>query len=140
MWGERMKKELDVYNAFFGDCIILKDLDDDTNLLVDFGILCNSVVSYPYTNRKTLTKKIAEDIANRYSNKNLSLLITHFHEDHVSGLMHMYRSKKTAYKGLFKNIYMANIWDNPFAVATTILDPRTRVEKEWSSQNLCFVV
>ena len=117
-----MKKELDVYNAFFGDCIILKDLDDDTNLLVDFGILCNSVVSYPYTNRKTLTKKIAEDIANRYSNKNLSLLITHFHEDHVSGLIHMYRSKKTAYKGLFKNIYIANIWDNPFAVATTILE------------------
>ena len=117
-----MRKELDVYNAFFGDCIILKDLDDDTNVLVDFGIHYHSFVSYPYTDRDTLTKNIAEDIANRYSNRNLSLLITHFHEDHVSGLIHMYQSKNPAYKGLFKNIYIANIWDNPFAVAITLLE------------------
>ncbi len=117
-----MRKELDVYNAFFGDCIILKDLDDDTNVLVDFGIHYHSFVSYPYTDRDTLTKNIAEDIANRYSNRNLSLLITHFHEDHVSGLIHMYQSKNPAYKGLFKNIYIANIWDNPFAVSITLLE------------------
>lgn len=117
-----MRKEIDVFNAYFGDCIILKDIDDSSNLLVDFGIHYNSVVSSVYKSRNDLTDSIAKDISSRFSNKNLSLLITHFHEDHVSGLIYMYQSKNPAFKNLFRNIYIANIWNNPFAVASNLLE------------------
>ena len=33
-----MSKEIEVYNAYFGDCIMLKERDDNSNLLVDFGV------------------------------------------------------------------------------------------------------
>lgn len=117
-----MRKEIDVYNAYFGDCIILKDIDDSSNLLVDFGIHNSSVVSSIYTSKNDLTDSIAKNISSRYSNKKLSLLITHFHDDHVSGLVHMYQSNNPAYKGLFKSIYIANIWDDPFAIAYNLLE------------------
>ena len=66
--------------------------------------------------------EIADDISRRYSNRNTSLLITHFHEDHISGLIYMHKSGQSKYKGLFKNIYIANIWNNPFVVASNILE------------------
>ncbi len=119
-----MSKELEVYNAYFGDCIILKDTSDDTNLLVDFGIHnCTSIPS-AYTDRDTLTGIIADDIANKYASRNLSLLITHFHTDHISGLIYMFNNqmKNPNYKGLFENVYLANIWHNPFAVASYLLE------------------
>ncbi len=120
-----MSKKLEVYNAYFGDCIILKDISDDTNLLVDFGIHYYSIVSKKdYTNRTTLTGRIANNIAKRYPPKSISLLITHFHEDHVSGLIYMYKKQKRnpKYQGQFKNIYIANVWNNPFAVASNIME------------------
>lgn len=117
-----LSKEIEVYNAYFGDCIVLKSKDDDSNLLVDFGMHYFSTVSSVYGNRNNLLNTIADDIANRYSNSDISLLITHFHEDHVSGLIHMYKSGKSIYKGIFNNIYIANIWNNPFAVASNLLE------------------
>lgn len=117
-----MSKEIEVYNTYFGDCIILKDKDDGSNLLVDFGIHYFSDVSAKYGERSDLTDKIANDICSRYSDGDISLLITHFHEDHISGLIDMNKSAQCKYKGLFKNIYIANIWNNPFAVASNILE------------------
>lgn len=120
-----MKREIEVYNTHFGDCIVLKDNgEESSNLLVDFGIHFNSVINYkPYCgNRDSLTKDIAEDIAERYSQRKLNLLITHFHEDHVSGLIYMYKSKDKRYKYLFSKIYIANIWNNHFAIAISFLE------------------
>ena len=117
-----MSKEIEVYNTYFGECIVLKEKKDNSNLLVDFGIHYFSDVSIVYGNRSDLTREIADDICVRYSKKNISLLITHFHEDHISGLIHMYNSGQCKYKDIFKNIYIANIWNNPFAVASNILE------------------
>ncbi len=56
-----MSKEIEVYNAYFGDCIMLKERDDNSNLLVDFF----SDVSGKYGKRKDLMNKIADDISKR---------------------------------------------------------------------------
>ena len=117
-----MSKEIEVYNTYFGECIVLKEKKDNSNLLVDFGIHYFSDVSIVYGNRSDLTREIADDICVRYSKKNISLLITHFHEDHISGLIHMFNSGQCKYKDIFKNIYIANIWNNPFEVASNILE------------------
>ena len=87
-----MSREVEAYNTYFGDCIILKDKDDDSNLLIDFGTHCLSNFFGAYQKRDELEKKIAEDIYARYKSQNISLLITHFHDDHISGLMYMYNT------------------------------------------------
>ena len=118
-----MRREIEVYNSYFGDCIVLKDRDDNSNLLVDFGIhYLADVSSAVYGNRKMLTESIADDIADRYLNSEMSLLITHFHEDHISGLIYMYQSGKINYKNIFKEAHIANIWDNSFIVASNLLE------------------
>ena len=115
-----MSKKVEIYNAYFGDCIVLKDEDDDSNLLVDFGVHYISKVAKKYGSRECLLEEIENGIIKSYSNKNISLLITHFHEDHISGLIHMYKNKKC--KNFFRNIYIANIWNNPFIVASNLLE------------------
>lgn len=119
-----MKREIEVYNAHFGDCIVIREIEEKSNLLVDFGIHYNSVINYEPQgkNREVLTTHIAEDIARRYSHCKLSLLITHFHEDHVSGLIYMYKSEDKRYENLFSKIYIANMWNNPFAIAMSFLE------------------
>lgn len=130
-----MSKKVEVYNTYFGDCIVLKDRDDDSNLLVDFGIHRSSDISSVYGTRRDLHTSIAEDIAKRYSSSNISLLITHFHEDHVSGLIHMYKSENNIYKNMFTKIYIANIWNNPYAVASNLLEEMI-VEQELKKSGL----
>lgn len=78
-----LSKKIKVYNAYFGDCIVLEDTNDGSNLLVDFGIHYFSDVPYIYGKRDGLTHAIADNIINCYSDGNTSLLITHFHEDHI---------------------------------------------------------
>ncbi|SHN57184.1 hypothetical protein SAMN02745247_01659 [Butyrivibrio hungatei DSM 14810] len=116
-----MAKEIEMYNTYFGDCFIVKN--EDSNLLVDFGVRRNSKIWHTtYTGRRTLLSDIAEDIANRYKKQTISLLITHFHDDHVSGLVKMQTSGLPQYKNLFKKIYIPDIWDNPFIFITNSLE------------------
>ncbi len=117
-----MSKKIKVYNAYFGDCIVLEDTNDGSNLLVDFGIHYFSDVPYIYGKRDGLTHAIADNIINCYSDGNTSLLITHFHEDHISGLIHMYKNGRMNHKRIFNNVYIANIWNNSFAVASCLLE------------------
>lgn len=116
---------VEVYNAYFGDCMILKTWKMDSevsNLLVDFGIHRDSIIGSKYGNRKTLTDKIADDIYKRYSKRKLSLLITHFHEDHVSGLIRMYNDKAGRFQKFFENVYIADIWGCHNIVASFLLE------------------
>ena len=117
-----MPRIIDMYNAHFGDCFVIQD--EDSNLVVDFGIHQNAAVSWRYTNKDILTRDIANYLGTNY--KRLSLLITHFHYDHVSGLIHMMKDVKSCreskmvsiYDGLFKKIYIPNIWNNPFTIVS----------------------
>lgn len=106
-----------MYNTYFGDCFQIDE--GDMNLIVDFGIHRNS---YPYHKKK---RKVYEDIIDYINgNKNLELLITHFHEDHISGLIYM--------KGLapkrqikFHKLYIPNIFsveEDPYGLILTLLE------------------
>ena len=113
-----LPKEIELYNTYFGDCYIIKD--GQSNLIVDFGIHnCSNVDYSKYTNRFKLIETIADDIK---KNNSRSVLITHFHTDHISGLIHMYRSAKMHYKNFFNKIYIPNVWENPFALVTSLLE------------------
>ena len=64
-----------MYNVEFGDCFLI--CDSSENLLVDFGSdnpACNF-------------DGIADHIQAESQGKDLSVLISHFHEDHISGLL-----------------------------------------------------
>lgn len=114
-----MAKEIKMFNTYFGDCFILKN--DTSLLLVDFGIHHSAnVPTLHYTNKSTLIQDIADDIERNY--KNPSVLITHFHTDHICGLIHMYNSKLPKFQNYFPKIYIPNIWGNPFIFATNLLD------------------
>ena len=114
-----MAKEIEMYNAYFGDCYMLKNID--SNLLVDFGIhSCAKVWNYTYTNRQKLIESIADYLEKRYDNP--SVLITHFHTDHICGLTYMYKCGLSKFKGLFNKIYIPDVWGNPFTVVTSLLE------------------
>lgn len=114
-----MAKEIEMYNTYFGDCYILKNID--SNLLVDFGIHNSACVFSPtYTNRQKLIESIADDIKRRHNHP--SVLITHFHTDHICGLTYMYNSGPNKFRNFFKKIYIPNVWGNPFTVVTSLLE------------------
>ena len=114
-----MPKEIDMYNTYFGDCYMVKN--EGSNLLVDFGIhSCASVWKNTYGDRQNLIKGIAEDIVKRY--EQVSVLITHFHTDHIYGLIYMYKSGLKKYKGFFNKIYVPNVWGNPFSIVASLLE------------------
>lgn len=114
-----MPKEIDMYNTYFGDCYMVKN--EGSNLLVDFGIhSCASVWKNTYGDRQNLIKGIAEDIVKRY--EQVSVLITHFHTDHIYGLIYMYKSGLKKYKRFFNKIYVPNVWGNPFSIVASLLE------------------
>ncbi len=112
-----MSRQIHMYNAYFGDCFVIRDYD--SSLVVDFGMHVASQVSgVYYTNRHHLLATIAQDI--KACNDSPSLLITHFHTDHINGLLQAYNAG--TFRNYFNKIYIANIWDNPFSVASTLLE------------------
>ncbi len=117
-----MSRTIDMYNAYFGDCFVIRD--DDESLVVDFGIHQAAKVGSIYKNKNRLKKDIATALS-KYDN--LSLLITHFHYDHVSGIIYMMKQAKrrgssSMYSHLFRHIYIPNIWDNPFSIVALCIE------------------
>ena len=69
-----MGGKLRMYNVEFGDAFLLYGQGE--NLLVDLGSIQNG---FPFS-------RVRDSIKDESREKELSLLLTHFHEDHWSGL------------------------------------------------------
>lgn len=66
--------ELNMYNVQFGDCFLLDEPKAGQALLVDFG-----------SDTPDILKPVADKIAKRCDGRELSVLLTHFHQDHING-------------------------------------------------------
>lgn len=74
-----------MYNVGYGDCFCLRDRK--SNLLVDFGTSNRLIGGRP---RREVFDEIISDLS---TIEDKDLLLTHFHLDHLSGLLYMMRSK-----------------------------------------------
>lgn len=83
-----------MYNVGFGDCFLL--CDENENLLVDFGS------DSPQVNLNS----ISDNIVNSSDKKDLSILMTHFHTDHLNGFWDTPLSSEIE----VKNIYIPDIF------------------------------
>ena len=89
-----------MYNVGFGDCFCIRDRK--SSLLVDFGAANSKIEGHP---RREVFDVIISDLTT-ISKKNL--LLTHFHPDHVSGLLYMMRYRSDAYE--FGKIYLPDVF------------------------------
>lgn len=89
-----------MYNVGFGDCFCIRD--KGKNLLVDFGTSNGKICG---RTRNEVFDIIISDLS-AIEKKNL--LLTHFHLDHLSGLLYMMRKKKRA--GEFEKIYLPDVF------------------------------
>lgn len=97
----RQKMKIRMYNVGFGDCFYLQD--GNSNLLVDFGSCNLKIGGKP---RKAVFEEIISNLA---AIGNKSLLLTHFHLDHLSGLLYM---MKNNYLHEFKKIYLPDVFSS----------------------------
>lgn len=89
-----------MYNVGFGDCFCIRD--KGKNLLVDFGTSNGKICG---RTRNEVFDIIISDLS-AIEKKNL--LLTHFHLDHLSGLLYMMRKKKRP--GEFGKIYLPDVF------------------------------
>lgn len=89
-----------MYNVGYGDCFCLRDRKG--SLLVDFGTSNSRIEGRP---RKETFDVIISDLTT-IEKKNL--LLTHFHLDHLSGLLYMLKHRSSAYE--FGKIYLPDVF------------------------------
>lgn len=89
-----------MYNVGFGDCFCLRDRKK--SLLVDFGTSNSRIEGRP---RKEAFDVIISDFTT-IERKNL--LLTHFHLDHLSGLLYMMKHRSSSYE--FGKIYLPDVF------------------------------
>lgn len=89
-----------MYNVGFGDCFCLRDRKN--NLLVDFGTSNNRIEGRP---RRDIFDMVISDLTT-ISRKNL--LLTHFHLDHLSGLLYMLKKRRDSFE--FGKIYLPDVF------------------------------
>lgn len=99
-----------MYNVWFGDCFRIEN--DSSNLMVDFGLHQNSCIAGSMP-RDEVHAKIAAEILKYDVRPNL--LITHFHQDHISGLLYMRKNLHSS-SPVFTDVYIPDIWDIPNSV------------------------
>lgn len=91
--------QITMYNAYFGDCFRINN-----QLVVDFGVYSNSKIS-DGLKREDICDAISEDLAKVGE---LEMLVTHFHEDHIYGLIHMLKRGKVRIP--FSTFYIPDIF------------------------------
>ena len=92
-----------MYNGGFGDCFCIRDRK--SSLLVDFGAANSKIEGRP---RREVFDVIISDLT---TIRKKNLLLTHFHPDHVSGLLYMMRYRRDAYE--FEKIYLPDVFSGP---------------------------
>lgn len=92
-----------MYNVGCGDCYCLRDRGK--SLLVDFGTCNSRIDGRP---RREIFDVIISDLTT-ISHKNL--LLTHFHLDHLSGLLYMMKHRSSSYE--FGKIYLPDVFSAP---------------------------
>ena len=92
-----------MYNVGFGDCFCIRDRK--SSLLVDFGAANSNIEGRP---RREVFDVIISDLT---TIRKKNLLLTHFHPDHVSGLLYMMRYRRDAYE--FEKIYLPDVFSGP---------------------------
>ena len=92
-----------MYNVGFWDCFCIRDRK--SSLLVDFGAANSKIEGRP---RREVFDVIISDLT---TIRKKNLLLTHFHPDHVSGLLYMMRYRRDAYE--FEKIYLPDVFSGP---------------------------
>ena len=92
-----------MYNVGFGDCFCIRDRK--SSLLVDFGAANSKIEGRP---RREVFDVIISDLT---TIRKKNLLLTHFHPDHVSGLLYMMRYRRDAYE--FEKVYLPDVFSDP---------------------------
>ena len=92
-----------MYNVGFGDCFCIRDRK--SSLIVDFGADNSKIEGRP---RREVFDVIISDLT---TIRKKNLLLTHFHPDHVSGLLYMMRYRRDAYE--FEKIYLPDVFSGP---------------------------
>lgn len=114
-----MALDIYMYNTWFGDCFRVGN--GDSNLWIDFGIHQNAYIPSGLT-RDDIHERIAVDVL---ASVNPSLVISHFHEDHISGLLYMMNKKPISKKPIFEKVYIPDIWNitnTPMLISVLILE------------------
>ncbi len=89
-----------MYNVGYGDCFCLRDRRK--SLLVDFGTSNSRIEGRP---RKETFDRIVSDLT---TIQRKSLLLTHFHLDHLSGLLYMMKNYRSACE--FAALYLPDVF------------------------------
>ena len=100
-----------MYNVGFGDCYCLRDRKK--SLLVDFGTNNSRIEGRP---RRDIFDLIISDLST-IECKNL--LLTHFHMDHLSGLLYMMKNKDSSFD--FGKIYLPDVFSEEKMSRTLVL-------------------
>ena len=100
-----------MYNVVFGDCYCLRDRKK--SLLVDFGTNNSRIEGRP---RREIFDLIISDLST-IECKNL--LLTHFHMDHLSGLLYMMKNKDSSFD--FGKIYLPDVFSEEKMSRTLVL-------------------
>lgn len=100
-----------MYNVGFGDCFCLRDRKK--SLLVDFGTNNSRIEGRP---RREIFDVIISDLST-INCKNL--LLTHFHMDHLSGLLYMMKNRDSSLD--FGKIYLPDVFSKEEMSRTHVL-------------------
>ena len=100
-----------MYNVGFGDCFCLRDRNK--RLLVDFGTSNAVINGRP---RRQVFDMVISDLTT-IEHKNL--LLTHFHLDHLSGLLYMVKKRSSSYD--FQKIYLPDVFSEKWMSRILVL-------------------
>ena len=93
-----------MYNCGFGDCFCVEDEYVKRPLYVDFGIHRNSLVGNKIARYNVIANEMM--YTKNREQKQCDFLLTHYHEDHYSGIRKMKKKLE------FENVYIPDVWED----------------------------